>query len=191
MTPNDRGQFLELCQGIIPAKFQLVHFLINKDRIFTCFVFGEPNHFSLTSCLTFTNENVSMGKTLCSLLHSVSEISFPQLDLECKFVRCIAESWQYVPNSGNSCLWQYTEDVISLEKWWSTDNILIPWKRRDTPWYVGILLLAKIYILASMFVSWFGYLSVCLSVSITVTHERLDKSPKLTHICTLGRYRSL
>ena len=161
-------------------------FLIEKDMIFTCFVFGEPDYFSNTYCLTFTIQNVSVGINTMFLLHTVSEIPFPQLDLECKFVRCIAESWRYIPNSGNSCLWQYTEDVLSLEKRWSTDNILIHWKRRDTPWYIGIL---------SLVCSFHGLdvcLSVCLSVSITITHERLARSsPNLTHICTLGRYRRL
>ena len=52
--------------------------------------------------------------------------------------------------------------------------------------FVG-LLLAKIYILASMFVCRFVCLSVCLSVSLSVlssiTHERFDiSSPNLVHI---------
>ena len=35
-------------------------------------------------------------------------------------------------------------------------------------------------------------LSVCLSVCPSITHERFDiSSPNLTHICILGRYRSV
>ena len=56
-----------------------------------------------------------------------------------------------------------------------------------------VLLLAKISKkFASMFVWRFVCVFVCLSVCPSITHERFDiSSPNLTHICILGRYRSV